>query len=222
MCKTGPCMEGTVEILVSRRFAARPLTLALVLCLSGAIASGQSGSTKPLPQAKVLSGGVLHGWSGRFMLIGSPPGEFSLKCRDPLVLSKDRSIVCAVSPVNDGPLLIGADGQLSGWEVEVGGDSKFHCKDPSLDFSRNTIACPAQSRSAEEDLKAELRKAKIENALLSARLQDARKELRTPAISTEPLTITVATPRAHAFACIAPVLDPSGHILTCYEVDQLF
>jgi hypothetical protein len=147
-----------------------------------------------------------------------PDSVITFTCSDPVIVTGKKRVACVAVPEGEGPRIVGSDGRLSSWHVDVRGDANFTCPNPAVNFAEQGIICPhqpAEERVAE--LESELQKAREEVQALKA------EKPTLPEPLAGPFTITIMEPPpSHAFSCLSPIMDPAKEILTCYEVVRLF
>ena len=173
----------------------------------GQAKGSSSGSTQT---ARILSEGVLSGWSQMIVLVHSGQIVAGLTCRDPQVVLKDKAVECSTESVfAQRPVVIGPEGSLLGWRVSVAGDQDFSCSAPTVSSESFLIQCPAQTELTTLQLQLTQSRADL------ARLKD---QISRPA----PWTINVASAPPHGFACPAGFIALEDNMLTCPAVIPLF
>jgi len=211
-------LRGFVLAVDQSRKVRPALVIVFVIWLFPSVAEAQAHSAQTIPQAKVLSGGVLSGWHGVFGVFTEPNSVVTFTCSNPVIVIGKKRVACVAVPESEGPQIVGSNGNLSSWHVDVRGDANFMCPNPVVNFSEQRILCPpqpAQERVAE--LESELQRTREE-------LQALKAEKHAPTLPlSEPRVITIMNPPPiHSFACVAPDFDPLGEVLTCYEIVRLF
>jgi len=182
------------------------------------VAEAQTHPAQKTARARVLSGGVLSGWDGVFVVMTEPDSIATFTCSDPEIVISKKRVGCIAKPDNEGPQIVGSNGTLDSWHVRVRGNEDFTCRLPTVNLAAQEIECPPQrAQERVDELEAELQRTKDE-------LQALKAEKPTlPKPEPEIWTITIMEPPpSHAFSCLAPILDPGKEILTCYEVVRLF
>jgi hypothetical protein len=181
------------------------------------VAEAQTHPAQKTARAKVLSGGVLSGWDGVFVVVTEPDSIATFTCSDPEIVVSKKRVGCIAQPDNEGPQTVGSNGTLDSWHVRVRGNADFTCRLPMVNLASKEIECPPQpAQERVDELQAELQRTKDELQALKAEKQTLPKP------GPEIWTITIMGPPPGAFSCLAPIVDPGKEILTCAEVVRLF
>jgi hypothetical protein len=102
----------------------RALVVVFIIWLVPGKAESQTQSTpthsaRTTSQAKVLSGGLLSGWHGVFAVMTGPDSVITFACSDPVIVTGKKRVACIAMPESEGPQIVGSNGRLSSWHVDV-------------------------------------------------------------------------------------------------------